>query len=60
MTKNIPFFPNFAGFCTPKRCTCVYCLALKNNPNYVNFLQDDIQLKIQVPPPESLDNLLDA
>ena len=30
-------FSNFARFCTPKRCTCVQCLVLKNNPNYVNF-----------------------
>ena len=37
MTKNIPFFSNFARFCTPKRCARVHCLVLKNNPNYVNF-----------------------
>ena len=37
MTKNTPFFSNFARFCTPKRCTHVQCLVLKNNPNYVNF-----------------------
>ena len=30
-------FSNFACFCTPKRCTCVHCLVLKHNPNYVNF-----------------------
>ena len=30
-------FSNFARFCTPKRCTHVQCLDLKNNPNYVNF-----------------------
>ena len=30
-------FSNFAHFCTPKRCTRVQCLVLKNNPNYVNF-----------------------
>ena len=30
-------FSNFAHFCTPKRCTHVHCLILKNNPNYVNF-----------------------
>ena len=30
-------FPNFARFCTPKRCTRVQCLILRNNPNYVNF-----------------------
>ena len=48
MTKNTPFFQ----FCTPKRCSCVHCLVLKNNPNYVNFFnEDDIQLQIQVPPP---------
>ena len=32
--KTHPFFPQF---CTPKGCTCVHCLVLKNNPNYVNF-----------------------
>ena len=37
MTKNTPFFSNFARFCTPKRCMCVQCLVLKNNPNYMNF-----------------------
>ena len=30
-------FSNFARFCTPKWCTCVHCLVLKNNPNYVKF-----------------------
>ena len=34
--KTHPFF-QIARFCTPKRCTCVQCLVLKNNPNYVNF-----------------------
>ena len=29
--------PIFRCFCTPKRCTCVHCLVLKNNPNYMNF-----------------------
>ena len=47
-------FPNFARFCTPKRCTRVHCLVLKNNPNYVFFFfffnEDYIQLQIQVPP----------
>ena len=42
--KTHPFFPNFARFCTPKWCTRVHCLVLKNNPNYVNFYEDDIQL----------------
>ena len=37
MTKNTPFFSNFARFCTPKWCTRVQCLVLKNNPNYVIF-----------------------
>ena len=35
--KTHPFFPIFARFCPPKRCTCEQCLVLKNNPNYVNF-----------------------
>ena len=39
MAKNTPFFNNFARFCTPKRCTRVHCLILKNNPNYVIFLR---------------------
>ena len=50
--KTHPFFSKFARFCTPKRCTRVHCLVLKNNPNYVNFFYaDDIQLQIQVAPP---------
>ena len=53
MTKNTPFFSNFARFCTPKRCTRVQCLVLKNNPNYVNFWTSLIPpLTIQVPPLE--------
>ena len=52
MTKNTPFFSNFARFCTPKRCTCIQCLVLKNNPNYVNFWTSLIPpLDIRVPPP---------
>ena len=35
--QNHTLFSNFARFCTPKRCTRVHCLVLKNNPNYVNF-----------------------
>ena len=46
------FFPNFARFCTPKRCTRVHCLVLKNNPNYVNFWTSLIPLlTFQCPPP---------
>ena len=30
-------FSNFARFYTPKQCTWVQCLVLKNNPNYVDF-----------------------
>ena len=37
MTKNTPFFSNFACFCTPEWCTRVHRLVLKNSPNYVNF-----------------------
>ena len=29
--------PNFAHFCTPKRCMRIHCLVLKSNPNYVNL-----------------------
>ena len=40
-TKNTPFFPNFTRFCTPKRCTRVHYLVLKNNPNHtIFFLQE--------------------
>ena len=46
-------FSNFACFWTPKWCTHVHSLVLKNNPNYVNFYEDDIQLQIQVTPPDS-------
>ena len=49
MTQNAlpPPPPNFARFCTPKRCTRVHCLVLKNNPNYVNFFyENDIQLQV--------------
>ena len=35
--QNTPLFSNFARFCTPKRCTHIHCLVLKNNPNYVDF-----------------------
>ena len=41
-------------FFTPKWCTHVHCLVLKNNPNdvifFIFFYEDDIQLQIQVPP----------
>ena len=51
MTKNTPFFPNFACFRTPKRCTRVHCLVLKNNPNYVNFWMSLIPpLTFECPP----------
>ena len=30
-------FSYFVRFCSPKRCTRVHCLVLKNNPNYVNL-----------------------
>ena len=37
--KTHPFFQfcTFLHLCTPKQCTHVQCLVLKNNPNYVNF-----------------------
>ena len=41
-------FSNFARFCTPKRCTCVHCLVLKNNPNYVNF-SESLSLSLSLP-----------
>ena len=51
--KTHLFFPNFAHFCTPKRCTRVQCLVLKNNPNYVNFFTRLISnFKYKWPPRE--------
>ena len=51
MTKNTPFFSNFARFCTPKWCTRVHCLVLKNSPNYVNFWTNLIPpLTFECPP----------
>ena len=51
-------FSNFARFCTPKRCTRVQCLVLKNNPNYVNFWTNLIPpLTFECPPPEFLLNI---
>ena len=45
-------FSNFARFCTPKRCTRVHCLVLKNNPNYMIFLTRMISnFKYKCPPP---------
>ena len=45
-------FSSFARFCTPKRCTRVHCLGLKNNPNYVNFWTSLIPpLTFEWPPP---------
>ena len=43
--QNLSIWPEthpFFQFCTylhPKRCTRVHCVVLKNNPNYVKFLQ---------------------
>ena len=57
MTKNAPFFSNFARFFTPKRCTRVQCLVLKNNPNYVNFWTSLIPpLTFEWPPGQLTDN----
>ena len=54
MTKNTPFFPIMHVFCTPKRCTRVQCLVLKNNPNYVNFWTSLIPpLTFECPPSPS-------
>ena len=43
------FFFNFARFCTPKRCTRVHCLVLKNNPNYVIFTRMISNFKYKCP-----------
>ena len=52
MTKNTPFFPILHVFCTPKQCTRLHCLVLKNNPNYVNFFMRMISnFKYKCPPP---------
>ena len=46
--KTHPFFQ----FCTPKQCTRVQCVVLKNNPNYVNFWMSLIPpLTFECPPP---------
>ena len=50
MTKNTPLFSNFARFCTPKWCTRLQYLVLKNNPNYMNFGQAWYPLDIPVAP----------
>ena len=51
-------FSNFAHFCTPKQCTRVQCLVLKNNPNYVNFWTSMIPpLTFEWPPPPPRDNI---
>ena len=50
-------FSNFARFCTPKRCTRVHCLVLKNNPNYVNFFTRMISNFRYKWPPQELPNL---
>ena len=48
-------FSNFARFWTPKRCTRVHCLVLKNNPNYVNFFTRMISnFKYKSPPPRGV------
>ena len=39
-SQNLSIWPkthSFFQFCTPKGCTHIQCLVLKNNPNYVNF-----------------------
>ena len=52
-------FSNFAHFCTPKQCTCIHCLVLKDNPNYVNFFTRMISnFKYKCPPPLRCDNLV--
>ena len=51
-------FSNFARFCTPKRCTRVQCLVLKNNPNYVNFWTSLIPpLTFECPPEPPCQNI---
>ena len=49
--KTHHFFSNFARFCTPKRCTRVHCLVLKNNPNYIFFRGWHPTSKTSVSPP---------
>ena len=44
-------FSNFARFCTPKWCTHVQCLVLKNNRNYVSFWTSLIPLWHSSAPP---------
>ena len=50
--KHTFFSSNFGRFCTPKRCSRVHCLVLKNNPNYVIFFTRMISnFKYKCPPP---------
>ena len=45
------FFPSFARVCTPKRCTRVQCLVLKNNHILREFLDEpDTPLTFEWPP----------
>ena len=48
--KIHPFPPILHVFCTPKRCTRVHCLVLKNNPNYI-FSRMISNFKYKCPPP---------
>ena len=48
--KTRPFPPILHVFCTPKRCTRVHCLVLKNNPNYI-FSRMISNFKYKCPPP---------
>ena len=48
--KIHPFPQILHVFCTPKRCTRVHCLVLKNNPNYI-FSRMISNFKYKCPPP---------
>ena len=48
------FFFKFRTFCIPKQCTHIYCLVLKNKPNYVSHFTrmiSNLKCKHPLPPP---------
>ena len=47
--KTHPFPPILHVFCTPKRCTRIHCLVLKNSPKYI-FSRMISNFKCKCPP----------
>ena len=50
-------FSNFARFCTPKRCTRVHRLVLKNNPYMIFFLHGQYPTSNTSAPPGYFHNI---